>query len=100
LAKWATGNHPWKGSLKTISWHGFEHGEGLIGFRATKQQSSSMMRLCQAELMILIWGSKGGEIRQNDKLVQNPSQNRNPDIEPSQKDSMMDTRLQVGLKAS
>jgi hypothetical protein len=35
--------------------------------------------------MILIWGSKGGEIRQNNKLVQNPSQKRNPDNEPSQK---------------
>jgi hypothetical protein len=35
--------------------------------------------------MILIWGSKGGEIRENDKLVQNPSQKRNPDNKPSQK---------------
>jgi hypothetical protein len=35
--------------------------------------------------MILIWGSKGGETRQNDKLGQNPSQKRNPDNEPSQK---------------
>jgi hypothetical protein len=50
-----------------------------------KQQSSLMMRLCQAELMILIWGPKGGEIRQNDKLVQIPSQKRSPDNEPSQK---------------
>jgi hypothetical protein len=29
-----------------------------------------MMRLHQAELMILIWGSKGEENRQNDNLVQ------------------------------
>jgi hypothetical protein len=28
------------------------------------------MRLRQAELTILIWGSKGGEIRQNGHLVQ------------------------------
>jgi hypothetical protein len=28
------------------------------------------MRLRQTELMILIWGAKGGEIRQKDNLVQ------------------------------
>jgi hypothetical protein len=35
--------------------------------------------------MIFICGSEGGEICQNNKLVQNPSQKRNPDNEPSQK---------------
>ncbi len=49
---------------------GFKQEESLIGFGAMKQQSSSMMRLRQAELMILIWGSKGGENRQNGNLVQ------------------------------
>jgi hypothetical protein len=57
-------------TLETISWQGFEQ-EGdliswqgfvqegvLIRFGPMKQQSSSMMRLHQAESMILIWGSK------------------------------------------
>jgi hypothetical protein len=71
--------------LETISWKCFKQGESLIGFKAMKQQSSTTIRLHQAELTILIWGSKGGEIHQNDKLVQNPSHKRNPDNEPSQK---------------
>jgi hypothetical protein len=54
------------------------------------------MRLHQAELTILIRGSKGGEIRQNDKLVQNPARKRNPDKEPTQENSMVVTRLRVG----
>jgi hypothetical protein len=37
---------------------GFEQEDYLKGFRAMKQQSSSMMMLRQAELMILIQGSK------------------------------------------
>jgi hypothetical protein len=49
---------------------GFEQEDNLIDFAAMKQHSSSMMRLRQAELTILIRGSKGGEIRQNDHLVQ------------------------------
>jgi hypothetical protein len=36
----------------------------LEGFQVMNQQSSSTMRLRQAELTILIWGSKGGEICQ------------------------------------
>jgi hypothetical protein len=76
--KWATSNQPWKGSLEMISWQGFEQGKGLIGFGAMKQQSSSTMSLCQAESTILIRGSKGGEIRQNDNLVQNLARKRNP----------------------
>jgi hypothetical protein len=56
--KWATGNQPWKDLLKTISWQGFEEEDSLISFEAMKQQSSSMIRLCQAELTILIRGSK------------------------------------------
>jgi hypothetical protein len=63
---------------------------------AMKQQSSSTMRLRQAELMILIRGSKGGKIRQNDNLVQNPTRKRNPDKMPSHEDSMMVMRLRVG----
>jgi hypothetical protein len=58
-----------------------------------KQQSSSMMRLRQAELTILKWNSEGGEIQQNDNLVQNLAQKHNPDKEPSHKDSMVLTRL-------
>jgi hypothetical protein len=41
----------------------------MIGFGSMKQQSSSPMRLRQAELMILIQGSKGGEIHQKGNLV-------------------------------
>jgi hypothetical protein len=48
------------------------------------------------ELVILIRGSKGGEIHQNDKLDRNPTRKRNPDKEPSQEDSMVVMRLQVG----
>jgi hypothetical protein len=51
------------------------------------------MRLRQAELMILKWGSKGGEIRQNDNLVQNPARKCNPDKKPSHEDSMVVMRL-------
>jgi hypothetical protein len=54
------------------------------------------MRLCQAELTILKRGSKGGEMRQNDNLVQNPARKRNPDKKPSHENSMVVTRLQVG----
>jgi hypothetical protein len=72
---------------------GFEQEDYLKGFRTMKQQSSSMMMLRQAELTILIQGSKGGEIRQNDNLVQNPTRKRNPDKEPSHKDSMVVTIL-------
>jgi hypothetical protein len=79
-----------------ISWPGFEQEDGMISFGAMKQHSSSMMRLHQAELMILIRGSKGGEIRQNDDLVQNPAWKRNPDKEPSHENSIMVTRLRVG----
>jgi hypothetical protein len=71
--------------LKTISWQRFEQQDGLIGFKAMKQQLTSMMRLCQVELTILKHGSKGGEIRQNGNLVQNLARKRNPIQEPSQK---------------
>jgi hypothetical protein len=50
-----------------------------------KQQSFSMMRLRQAELMILIWGSKGGENRQMAIWFKNLAQKRNRIKEPSQK---------------
>jgi hypothetical protein len=43
--------------------------------------------------MILIRGSKGEEIHQNDNLVQNPARKCNPDIKPSHEDSMVVTRL-------
>jgi hypothetical protein len=43
-----------------ISWQGFEQGEDLIGFGVMKQQSFSTVILRQAELIILIRGSKGG----------------------------------------
>jgi hypothetical protein len=43
------------------------------------------MRLCQAEWTILIWGSKGGEIRQNVNLVENLARKHNPDKESSQR---------------
>jgi hypothetical protein len=82
--------------LETISWLGYEQEDGLICFGAMKQQSSSTMRLHQAELMILIRGSKGGEIHQNDNLVQNPAWKRNPDKEPSHENSMVVMRLLVG----
>jgi hypothetical protein len=81
---------------RMISWQGFEQEHGLISFRAIKQQSSSMMRLHHVELVILIRGSKGGEIHQNDKLDRNPTRKRNPDKEPSQEDSMVVMRLRVG----
>jgi hypothetical protein len=61
-----------------------------------KQQSSPLMRLHQAEMMILIQGSKGGEIRQNDNFVQNPAWKHNSDKEQSQEDSMVVTRLREG----
>jgi hypothetical protein len=79
------GKQPWKDSLETICWQGFEQEDILIGFEALKQQPSPTMRLHQAELMILIRGSKGGEIRQNDNLVQNLVRKRNLNKEPSQK---------------
>jgi hypothetical protein len=44
-----------------------------------------MMRLRQAELTILIRGSKRGEIRQNDNLFQILVRKRNPIKEPSQR---------------
>jgi hypothetical protein len=68
-----------------ISWQGFEQEDDLTGFGAMKQQSSSLMRLHQVELTILIRGSKGGEICQNNNLVQNPTRKCNPDKEPSQR---------------
>jgi hypothetical protein len=52
---------------------------------AREQQSFSMMRLHQAELTILIRGSKEGEIRQNNNLVQNFARKRNHNKEPSQR---------------
>jgi hypothetical protein len=82
--KWATSNQPWKDSLETISWQCIEQEDGLISFGAMKQQSSSTMKLCQAELMILIWGSKGGKIHQKGNLVQNLPRKRNHNKEPSQ----------------
>jgi hypothetical protein len=30
--KWATGKQPWKDSLKTMKWQGFEQEDSLIGF--------------------------------------------------------------------
>jgi hypothetical protein len=42
------------------------------------QQSSSMMRLRQAMLTFLLWGSKGGEIRQNGNFVPNLTRKWNP----------------------
>jgi hypothetical protein len=54
-----------------------------------------MMRLRQAELTILMRGSKGREIRQNDNLVRNLARKHNADKGPSQKDLMMVTRLGV-----
>jgi hypothetical protein len=44
-----------------------------------------MMRLRQEELMILIWGLKGGENRQNDNLVQKSCSETQSHKEPSQK---------------
>jgi hypothetical protein len=43
------------------------------------------MKLCQVELTILIWGSKGGEICQNSNLVQNLAREHNPIKELSQR---------------
>jgi hypothetical protein len=43
------------------------------------------MRLRPLELMILIRGSKGGEICQNGNLVQNLARKHNPNKEPSQR---------------
>jgi hypothetical protein len=80
--QWATGNKPWKDSLETMSWQGFEQEDDLISFWAMKQQSSSTMRLRQVDLTILILGSKGGEILTI--WFQNPAQTCNPDKEPSQ----------------
>jgi hypothetical protein len=91
--QWATDNQPWKDSLKTISWQGFEQEDGLIVFGAMKQQYSSMMRLRQAELTILIWGSKGGEICQNDNLVQNLARKCNPNKKLSHENSIVVMRL-------
>jgi hypothetical protein len=81
----ATGKQPWKDSFETISWQGFKQEDDLIGFRAMKQQSSSTMRLHQAEMTILIQGSKGREIHQNSNLVKNLSRTCNPIKEPSQR---------------
>jgi hypothetical protein len=92
---WATDNQPWKDLLEMMSWQGFEQEDGLISFRAMKEQYSSMLRLRQAELTILMRGSKGGEIRQNDNLVRNLARKHNADKGPSQKDLMMVTRLGV-----
>jgi hypothetical protein len=44
------------------------------------------MRLHLAELTILIQGSKGGEILQNNNLVQILARKRNPNKEPSKKE--------------
>jgi hypothetical protein len=63
----------------------FEQEDNLIGFGAMKQQSSSMMRLRQAVWTILIWGSKGGEIRQKGNLVQNLARKCNHNRQPSQR---------------
>jgi hypothetical protein len=52
------------------------------------------MRLRQAELTILIRGSKGEENSQNNHLVRNLAWKRNPDKGASQKDSMMVTRYE------
>jgi hypothetical protein len=60
---------------------------------AMKQQSSSTMRLRQVVSMILIWRTKGKEIRQNNNLAQNPTRKHNPDKEPSQEDLMVVMRL-------
>jgi hypothetical protein len=57
----------------------------LEWFQVMNQQSFSMMRFCQAELMILIRRSEGGEIRQNSNFVQNLARKRNPIKEPSQR---------------
>jgi hypothetical protein len=67
-----------------ISWQCFEQEDDLIGFEALKQPSP-VMRLHQAELMILIRGSKGGEIHQNGDLVQNLVRKHNLNKEPSQR---------------
>jgi hypothetical protein len=50
-----------------------------------QQQSSSMMRLHQAELTTLIRRTKGKEIRQKRNLIQNLARKRNLNKEPSQK---------------
>jgi hypothetical protein len=41
---------------------GFKHEDYLKGFSVMIQQSSPTMRFLQVELMVLIQGSKGGEI--------------------------------------
>jgi hypothetical protein len=63
---------------------GFKQEDYLKGFRVMNQQSYSTMRLHQAELTILIRGSKGGEIYQKDNLVQNLARKHNHRQEPSQ----------------
>jgi hypothetical protein len=68
-----------------ISWQGLEQEDSLIGFGAMKQQSSSMMRLRQAESTILIQGSKGGKICQKGILVQNLALKHNHNKKPSQR---------------
>jgi hypothetical protein len=49
------------------------------------QQSSSRMRFCQVESMILNRRLKEGEIRQKGNLVQNLARKRNHNKEPSQR---------------
>jgi hypothetical protein len=59
--------------------------EFLEGFWVMNQQSSSTMRVHQAELTVLIWRSNRGEIRQKSNLVQNLAQKRYPIKESPQR---------------
>jgi hypothetical protein len=82
-----------KDSVKMISWQGFEQEDTLIHFGATKQQSSSTIRLRQVKLTILIRGSKGGGIHQNGNLIHILLGSIIPSMNHHKEDSMVVTRL-------
>jgi hypothetical protein len=67
--KCAAGKQPWKDSLETMKRQYFKQEDNLIGF-CSNETIFFLNDEVQAELMILIRDSKGGEICRNDHLVQ------------------------------
>jgi hypothetical protein len=68
--KWLTDKQPWKDSLEMMKRQGFEQENSLIGFCGNETTIFLNDEVASSGSMILIWGSKGGKIRQNSHLVQ------------------------------
>jgi hypothetical protein len=94
--QWATDNQPWKDSLETVSWQGFEQEDDLIGFWGNETTIFLNDEIASSRVDDSQTGFKGRRNPQNDNLVQNPAWKCNPNKKPSHEDSNVVTRLREG----